>query len=205
MAISHLPAPGATTLEHASTGDTQAAALETRNVVAHSSLIVPLFAATMFLSGFLLFLVEPMVARMVLPILGGVPMVWNGCVVFFQIVMLAGYGYAFARVALAAAAAATSRCTRRVLAAPARCCPFMIQPGSVDAARRQSAALAAAAPGRDDRPAVLRAVDERVGVPALAVAHRPSAGARSVFPLCGEQRRLPARAGVLSAASSSRR
>ena len=49
----------------------------------------------MFLSGFLLFMVEPMAARMVLPILGGVPMVWNGCVVFFQIVMLAGYGYAF--------------------------------------------------------------------------------------------------------------
>ena len=40
-------------------------------------------------------MVEPMAARMVLPILGGVPMVWNGCVVFFQIVMLAGYGYAF--------------------------------------------------------------------------------------------------------------
>ena len=56
---------------------------------------VPLFAATLFLSGFLVFLIEPMIARMVLPILGGVPMVWNGCVVFFQIVMLAGYGYAF--------------------------------------------------------------------------------------------------------------
>src|SRR5215217_8146952 len=58
-------------------------------------LTVPLFASAMFLSGFLLFMVEPMAARMVLPILGGVPMVWNGCVVFFQIVMLAGYGYAF--------------------------------------------------------------------------------------------------------------
>ena len=53
---------------------------------------VPLFGTAMFLSGFLLFLVEPMVARMVLPILGGVPMVWNGCVVFFQMTMLAGYG-----------------------------------------------------------------------------------------------------------------
>ena len=130
MAISHLPAPGATALEHASTGDTQAAALETRNAVAHSSLIVPLFATTMFLSGFLLFLVEPMAAKMVLPILGGVPMVWNGCVVFFQIVMLAGYGYAFGasrwlhlrhHVVLHAA----------VLVAPAAVLPFMIQAGSV--------------------------------------------------------------------------
>src|SRR4051812_48506406 len=98
-------------------------------VTAHSSFVVPLFATTMFLSGFLLFLVEPMVARMVLPILGGVPMVWNGCVVFFQIVMLAGYGYAFGasrwlglrqHVILHLA----------VLAAPAAVLPFMIQSGS---------------------------------------------------------------------------
>src|SRR5689334_12512976 len=95
-----------------------------------ASVVVPLFAATMFLSGFLLFLVEPMAARMVLPILGGVPMVWNGCVVFFQIVMLAGYGYAYL--------ASRSLPLRRhvivhafVLAAPAVVLPFMIEPGSV--------------------------------------------------------------------------
>src|SRR5689334_24261406 len=56
--------------------------------------LVPLFAATLFLSSFLMFTVEPMVARQMLPILGGVPMVWNGCVVFFQAVLLAGYGSA---------------------------------------------------------------------------------------------------------------
>jgi len=44
----------------------------------------PLFAATTFLSAFLLFLVEPMIAKMVLPVLGGAPMVWNTCVVFFS-------------------------------------------------------------------------------------------------------------------------
>src|SRR3954469_10545035 len=94
------------------------------------SLVVPLFAATMFASGLLLFLVEPMVARMVLPILGGVPMVWNGCVVFFQIVMLAGYGYAFGasrwltlkqHVIVHAA----------ILAMPLAVIPFAIAPGSV--------------------------------------------------------------------------
>src|SRR5689334_23238 len=56
--------------------------------------LVPLFAATLFLSSFLMFTVEPMVARQMLPVLGGVPMVWNGCVVFFQAVLLAGYGSA---------------------------------------------------------------------------------------------------------------
>src|SRR5688572_7736425 len=54
--------------------------------------LVPLFATTLFLSSFLMFTVEPMVARQMLPVLGGVPMVWNGCVVFFQAVLLAGYG-----------------------------------------------------------------------------------------------------------------
>src|SRR5688572_23126720 len=105
-------------------------ATRTRAVAAQASLVVPLFASAMFLSGFLLFMVEPMAARMVLPILGGVPMVWNGCVVFFQIVMLAGYGYAYGasrwlplrhHVILHAL----------VLAVPAVVLPFMISAGSV--------------------------------------------------------------------------
>ena len=55
--------------------------------------LVMLFATTLFVSSFLLFLVEPIVARMILPILGGAPMVWNGCVLFFQCLLLAGYAY----------------------------------------------------------------------------------------------------------------
>jgi hypothetical protein len=83
-------------MEQALSGGAQVAtAPQARRATAAGALVVPVFAAAMFLSGFLLFMVEPMAARMVLPILGGVPMVWNGCVVFFQIVMLAGYGYAF--------------------------------------------------------------------------------------------------------------
>ncbi len=54
------------------------------------------FALSMFASALLLFLVEPMVARMLLPLLGGTPAVWNTCLVFFQIVLLAGYLYAHA-------------------------------------------------------------------------------------------------------------
>lgn len=52
------------------------------------------FAAALFLSATLLFLVQPMVARLVLPLLGGVPAVWNTCMVFFQAALLAGYAYA---------------------------------------------------------------------------------------------------------------
>jgi SAM-dependent methyltransferase len=55
---------------------------------------VVFFAATMFLSAFLLFSVEPMVAKMILPLLGGTAAVWNTCLVFFQAVLLAGYVYA---------------------------------------------------------------------------------------------------------------
>jgi spermidine synthase len=57
------------------------------------------FAFTLFCSAALLFLVEPMVGKMVLPLLGGTPAVWNTCMVFFQAVLLAGYGYAHAATA----------------------------------------------------------------------------------------------------------
>ncbi len=53
-----------------------------------------LFAITAFLAASLLFLVEPLAARMVLPILGGSPAVWTTCMLFFQSCLLAGYGYA---------------------------------------------------------------------------------------------------------------
>ncbi len=56
--------------------------------------LVALFSATLFVSAFLMFLVEPMIARMVLPLLGGAPAVWNTCLVFFQAVLVGGYAYA---------------------------------------------------------------------------------------------------------------
>jgi hypothetical protein len=54
------------------------------------------FALTLFWSATLLFLVEPMVGKMMLPLLGGTPAVWNTCMVFFQAILLAGYAYAHA-------------------------------------------------------------------------------------------------------------
>lgn len=53
-----------------------------------------LFAATLFLSASLLFMIQPMVGKMVLPLLGGSPAVWNACMVFFQMLLLMGYQYA---------------------------------------------------------------------------------------------------------------
>ncbi len=51
-----------------------------------------LFAITIFLAAALLFIVEPMFARMVLPRLGGAPAVWNTAMVFYQAALLVGYG-----------------------------------------------------------------------------------------------------------------
>ena len=52
------------------------------------------FIATIFVGSFLLFLVQPMVARMALPRLGGAPAVWNSAMLVYQALLLAGYAYA---------------------------------------------------------------------------------------------------------------
>jgi len=63
-----------------------------------STILAATFTAASFLGAFLLFLVEPMVAKMLLPSLGGSPAVWNTAMVFFQATLL--LGYAFAHVTL---------------------------------------------------------------------------------------------------------
>jgi hypothetical protein len=57
---------------------------------------MPLVAATIALSAFLLFLVQPIIARQILPWFGGTSAVWTICMVFFQVVLLGGYAYAHA-------------------------------------------------------------------------------------------------------------
>ena len=52
---------------------------------------ITLFSVVLFASAFLLFVLEPMVAKILLPKLGGTPQVWNTCMVFFQTTLLAGY------------------------------------------------------------------------------------------------------------------
>lgn len=59
-----------------------------------------LFAAVIFFSSALLFWLEPLFGKLVLPLLGGAPAVWNACILFYQIALLAGYGWAHAATRL---------------------------------------------------------------------------------------------------------
>lgn len=58
--------------------------------------MLALYFATIFTSAALLFFIQPLFARMVLPLLGGSSAVWNTAMVFFQATLLAGYAYAHA-------------------------------------------------------------------------------------------------------------
>ena len=55
-----------------------------------------LFCVTLFTSAALLFWIQPLIGKTLLPLLGGSPAVWNTCVLFFQIMLLLGYLYALA-------------------------------------------------------------------------------------------------------------
>src|SRR6266545_5762097 len=58
--------------------------------------VLLLYSVTMFAGATLLFVVQPMVGKMILPLLGGTPAVWSTCMVFFQAALLGGYAYAHA-------------------------------------------------------------------------------------------------------------
>ena len=66
-----------------------------------------LFALTAFASAALVFLVEPMIAKLILPLLGGSPAVWNTSLAFFQTALLVGYAYAHGLQRLASTRAQT--------------------------------------------------------------------------------------------------
>lgn len=55
---------------------------------------MPLYALTIFLGAFLLFLVQPLIGKYILPWFGGGPGVWTVCLLFFQTLLLGGYAYA---------------------------------------------------------------------------------------------------------------
>src|ERR1700693_1882916 len=52
------------------------------------------YAVTIFLSAFLLFQVQPLIAKMILPWFGGSAAVWSASMLFFQLLLLVGYAYA---------------------------------------------------------------------------------------------------------------
>jgi hypothetical protein len=53
------------------------------------------FAVSIFLSAFLLFQVQPMIGKYILPWFGGTPAVWSALLLFFQVILLGGYAYAY--------------------------------------------------------------------------------------------------------------
>src|SRR5512142_1096618 len=55
---------------------------------------MPLYALTILVSAFLLFQVQPVIAKIILPWFGGSAAVWTTCLLFFQVVLLLGYLYA---------------------------------------------------------------------------------------------------------------
>src|ERR1044071_800233 len=57
---------------------------------------MPVFALTIFIGAFLLFQVQPLIGKYILPWFGGGPGVWTTCMLFFQVVLFAGYAYAHA-------------------------------------------------------------------------------------------------------------
>src|SRR5688572_29885318 len=56
--------------------------------------VIALYSATLFVSAGLTFLVQPMFAKFVLPLVGSTPAVWNASMLFFQTTLLLGYLYA---------------------------------------------------------------------------------------------------------------
>ena len=56
---------------------------------------MPLFAISIFLSAFLLFQIQPMIGKFILPWFGGTPAVWSTLMLFFEILLTGGYAYAY--------------------------------------------------------------------------------------------------------------
>ena len=170
-----------------------------------------LFAVTLFVSASLLFMVQPMVGKMVLPLLGGSPAVWNTCMVFFQALLLLGYLYAHH---------VTSRYepTKQWAHPPGRargCRRGVRRWRSMLGARHTPIAIAEslAPPGESqpDRSACWPCSTVAIGMPFFVVStsapllqkwfavHRPPVGPRPVLPVRRQQRRQPDLAARLPA------
>jgi hypothetical protein len=101
--------------------------------------LLVLFTAATFCSAFLLFTVQPLFARLILPLLGGAPAVWTACMLFFQAALLAGYWYAHASIRALGVPRQTLLHAVVVLL-PLAVLPFDVQPAMV--AGREAAPVA---------------------------------------------------------------
>ena len=157
-----------------------------------------LFAVTLFASALLLFAVQPMFTKMVLPMLGGAPAVWSVAMVFFQGALLVGYAYAhlLARTLNVGQAALVHL---GVLAAAALTLPIGVAHGFDVPPSSGIGLVARRAVRRIHRVALRRAVRQRAAAAKLVRGERPRAGAQPVCPLRRLEPRLVRGAARLSA------
>ena len=165
---------------------------------AAGSVLLAGFTASLFLSAFLLFSVQPVVSRMLLPRLGGSPAVWNTCVCFFQAALLLGYGYAHfvagrlqPRAQLVLHALVLASGPRRAAAFIGRGCATR---------RRRPDRLAAGAPSACGRGAFCCHRRDGAAAATLVQPNHPSASAGPLLPVRRQQLRQPARSSELSRA-----
>jgi SAM-dependent methyltransferase len=118
--------------------------------------MVALYALTIFTSAALLFLAQPMFARMLLPLLGGSPAVWATAMVFYQAILLAGYAYAHASSRLLGVRK-QAMIHIAVLSTPLVLLPFAVPPGWVPPAEENPV------------PWVLGLMSIAIGLPFFAV------------------------------------
>jgi hypothetical protein len=118
-----------------------------------------LFAVTLLVSASLLFCVQPMIAKMILPFLGGSPSVWNTCMVFFQAMLLAGYAYAHGTTVLLGVRR-QALVHLALLAVPLLVLPFVISEADVRSL----------APDANPTPWLLGLLFTSVGLPFFVVA-----------------------------------
>src|SRR5262245_39109023 len=83
------PAPGAQVWR---TNRTYAM-IKTKTFGGRTGMISGLFAISLFTGALLLFWVQPLIAKALLPAYGGAPELWGGCIIFFQSIIVMAYGY----------------------------------------------------------------------------------------------------------------
>ena len=145
-----------------------------------------LFTLTLFVSAFLLFLVQPMLARMVLPLLGGTPAVWNTCMVFFQRFSPGGV------CIRSCCARMAGRVDSRPGTSASCCCRYWrcrspCQPRGLSPDTGNPVPALFSATSRYGWFALFRHLNNRPAAAALVRGHRASPGARSLFSLRRQQ------------------
>src|SRR5262249_24433181 len=165
---------------------------------AAARLLLPVLTTAIFLSAALLFAVQPMFTKMVLPRLGGAPQVWSVAMVFFQAALLAGYAYAHLLTRYAPGRQSLF-IQLAVMVAACFMLPLSIASGWGKPPAVGEAFWLLGPFGGSTRPAVLRARRQQPSFAGLFRAQRSPGRKGSVFPLCREQCRKLPRAVVLSA------